>query len=88
MEFKDIIKIAEQYNNTDKNVIKNNIIKLINESEYNRDSKKLADNLGVSIQTIYSYRKINEGNIPDFITALKLVNELNIKINDLMEGLK
>jgi DNA-binding XRE family transcriptional regulator len=86
MEFKDIIKIAEQYNNTDKNVIKNNIIKLINESEYNRDSKKLADKIGVSIQTIYSYRKMNEGNIPDFVTALKLVNELNIKINDLMEG--
>ena len=86
MEIESIIKIADQYNNTDKNIIKNNIIKLINESEYNRDSKKLADNLGVSIQTIYSYRKINEGNIPDFITALKLVNELNIKINDLMEG--
>ena len=86
MEIESIIKIGEQYNNTDKNIIKNNIIKLINESEYNRDSKKLADNLGVSIQTIYSYRKINEGNIPDFITVLKLVNELNIKINDLMEG--
>lgn len=86
MDLKDIIKISEQYNNTDKNIIKNNIIKLINESEYNRDSKKLADNLGVSIQTVYSYRKINEGNIPDFVTALKLVNELNIKINDLMEG--
>ena len=86
MDIKDIIKISEQYNNTDKNIIKNNIIKLINESEYNRDSKKLADNLGVSIQTVYSYRKINEGNIPDFVTALKLVNELNIKINDLMEG--
>jgi len=86
MEIESIIKIGEQYNNTDKNIIKNNIIKLINESEYNRDSKKLADNLGVSIQTIYSYRKINEGNIPDFVTALKLVNELNIKINDLMEG--
>lgn len=57
MEFKDIIKISEQYNNTDKNIIKNNIIKLINESEYNRDSKKLADEIGVSIQTIYSYRK-------------------------------
>ena len=86
MEIESIIKIADQYNNTDKNIIKNNIIKLINESEYNRDSKKLADNLGVSIQTVYSYRKINEGNIPDFVTALKLVNELNIKINDLMEG--
>ena len=88
MEIESIIKIGEQYNNTDKNIIKNNIIKLINESEYNRDSKKLADNLGVSIQTIYSYRKINEGNIPDFVTALKLVNELNIKIYDLMEGSK
>ena len=86
MQLQDIIKISEQYNNTDKNIIKNNIIKLINESEYNRDSKKLADNLGISIQTVYSYRKINEGNIPDFVTALKLVNELNIKIYDLMEG--
>ena len=88
MQLQDIIKISEQYNNTDKNIIKNNIIKLINESEYNRDSKKLADKLGVSIQTVYSYRKINEGNIPDFVTALKLVNELNIKIYDLMEGSK
>ncbi len=84
MQLQDIIKISEQYNNTDKNIIKNNIIKLINESEYNRDSKKLADKIGVSIQTVYSYRKINEGNIPDFVTALKLVNELNIKINDLI----
>ena len=86
MQLQDIIITGEQYNNTDKNIIKNNIIKLINESEYNRDSKKLADKIGVSIQTIYSYRKMNEGNIPDFVTALKLVNELNIKINDLMEG--
>ena len=76
MELQDIIKISEQYNNTDKNIIKNNIIKLINESEYNRDSKKLADNLGISIQTVYSYRKINEGNIPDFVTALKLSREI------------
>ena len=30
--------------------------------------------------------KYLKGNIPDFVTALKLVNELNIKINDLMEG--
>jgi len=86
MEFKDIIKIAEQYNNTDKDVIKSNISRLIQGSEYNRDSKKLADKLGVSIQTVYSYRKINDGNIPDFVTALKLVEVLNIKINDLWEG--
>ena len=86
MELKDIIKIGEQYNNTDKNIIKNNIINYINESEYNKNSQKLADKIGVSVQTIYSYRKQNIGTIPDFITALKLVNELNIKINDLMEG--
>jgi DNA-binding XRE family transcriptional regulator len=84
MEFKDIIKISEQYNNTDKNIIKNNIIKLINESEYNRDSKKLADEIGVSIQTIYSYRKKNKGNTPDFMTALKLTKVLNITIDDLL----
>jgi len=85
MELQNIIKIADQYNNTDKDIIKNNIINYINESEYNRDSQKLADKIGVSIQTVYSYRKQEQGNIPDFVTALKLVNELNIKINDLME---
>jgi len=86
MELQDIIKIGEQYNNTDKNIIKNNIIKLIQESQYNKNSQNLADELGISIQTIYSYRKINTGNIPDFVTALKLAELLNIKINDLMEG--
>jgi len=84
MELQNIITIADQYNNTDKNIIKNNIINYINESEYVRDSQKLADKIGVSIQTIYSYRKQNIGNIPDFVTALKLVNELNIKIDDLI----
>jgi DNA-binding XRE family transcriptional regulator len=85
MELQDIIKIADKYNNTDKNIIKNNIIKYIDESDYKRSSQILADRIGISVQTIYSYRKINNGNVPDFITALKLTSELNIKINDLME---
>lgn len=85
MELQDIIKIGEQYNNTDKKIIKNNIIKYINESEYNRNSQKLADKMNISIQTIYSYRKQNIGNIPDFVIALKLVNELNITINELIQ---
>lgn len=85
MELQDIIKIGEQYNNTNKKIIKNNIIKYINESEFNRDSQNLADEIGVSIQTIYSYRKQNIGNIPDFVIALKLADALNITINDLIQ---
>ena len=86
MDFNEILKLNEQYINTDKKVIKNNIIMAIKESEYNQNSQKLADKMGVSIQTIYSYRKLKDGNIPDFITALKLAKELNIKIKELMEG--
>ena len=85
MELQDVIKIGEQYNNTDKNIIKDNIIKYINKSEFKRNSNLLADKIGISTQTIYSYKKINTGNIPDFVTALKLAEVLNIKINDLME---
>ena len=82
----NIIELAEKYNNTDKKIIKDNMLKYIRISQYKRDSQGLADKLGVSLQTVYSYRKLNKGNTPDFATAIKLTKELNITINDLMEG--
>lgn len=79
-----IIDLVDKYNNTDRMTIKKNLLDHIKISDYNRDSQKLADMIGVSVQTIYSYRKMNKGNVPDFTTALKLTKVLNITINDLL----
>ena len=83
MAEREIIKLADQYNNTNKFIIKQNLMHYISDSQYDKDSQKLANIIGVSREAIYSYRKLT-GNVPEFITACKLVNALGINIEDLI----
>lgn len=85
---KQILDINTQYINTNPNIIKHNLIEHIKISKYARQSSYLADILNVDLQTIYSYRKPKQGNVPTFINALKLCEVLNITIQDLMKDNK
>lgn len=84
-EQKTAITVEQQYNSTSNEIIKDNIIKLLNESGYKNNY--IADKIGVSVHTIYSWRKSikNGGNIPEFITAVKLCNYLNVSIDILVK---
>ena len=82
---KDLESLITKFNSTDSSVIKKNLIWLIDNSEYNRNNQELADKVGVSVQTIYLYRQIRKQSNISFEVALKLVNVLGVKVEDLME---
>jgi len=69
----------------DSTVIKSNLVRIIDNSEYHRNGQGLADKTGLSIETIYQYRKVSKKTNISFENALKLVNALGVKIEDLME---
>lgn len=76
--------LIKQYNNTDSAVIKNNIIKYIDESGHR--NQDIADQIGVDIQTIYLYRQPRKQTMVTFENAVKLCNVLEISITKLMEN--
>jgi len=82
---KDLESLITKFNSTDSSVIKKKLILLIDNSQYNRNNQELADKVGVSVQTIYLYRQIRKQSNISFEVALKLVNVLGVKIEDLME---
>ena len=82
---KDLESLIAKYNATDSTVIKRNLVKIIDSSEYPRNSQALADKVELSVETIYQYRKIQKKTNINFEIALRLVNALGVKIEDLME---
>jgi plasmid maintenance system antidote protein VapI len=85
IEQKDLEYLIIKYNNTDSSIIKKNLIKLIDESEYRRNSQALADKLELNIQTIYLYRQPQKKTNISFELALRLANALGISMEELME---
>ena len=75
------IELAEEYNNTDREIIKENIKMQL--KQYRGDRDLLGEQIGISRHTLNSYTNI-KGNVPDFVTALKLAKVLGITINDLI----
>jgi len=84
-EQKNLYHLMNKYNKIDSSIIKSNLIKYIDRSEYKRNSQELADKLGLNLNTIYLYRQpLKRSNI-NFETALKLSSILEISILDLMK---
>jgi len=82
---KDLESLIAKYNSTDSTIIKSNLVKIIDNSEYHRNGQGLADKTGLSIETIYQYRKVSKKTNISFENALRLVNVLGVKIEDLIE---
>lgn len=84
-EQKQIIELINCYNSTDKQLIQRRLIKYIDESGYK--NKALADFIGVSEHTIYSWRKTTLDKVitPSFEMALKLCDVLNLSITELIK---
>jgi len=82
---RDLESLIAKYNAIDSTVIKSNLVKLIDNSEYHRNGQGLAYKTGLSIETIYQYRKVSKKTNISFENVLKLVNALGVKIEDLME---
>jgi len=82
---KDLESLIAKYNATDSTVIKSNLVKIIDNSEYHRNGQGLADKTGLSIETIYQYRKVSKKTNISFEIAIRLANTLGVKIEDLME---
>lgn len=76
--------LIDKYNNIDPAIIKENIIKYIDESPYRNQG--IADLIGVDIQTIYLWRQPRKKTGVGFENAVKLCNVLGISITKLMEN--
>jgi len=84
IEQKDLENLITKFNSIDSSVIKKNLIRVIDDSQYNRSNQMLADKVGVSVQTIYLYRQPNKQTNISFDVVLRLVNALGVKIEDLI----
>ena len=82
---KDLENLITKYNNTDPTIIKRNLARIIENSEYRRDSQALADKVGLNIQTIYLYRQYLKPTNISFEIALKLANVLGVSVEDLIK---
>jgi transcriptional regulator with XRE-family HTH domain len=82
---RELENLIEKYNNTDPTTIKKNLIRIIEDSEYRRDSQALADKVGLSIQTIYLYRQYLKPTNISFEIALRLANVLGVRVEELIE---
>ena len=84
-EQQSILNLLEQYNSTPKETKQKNIIEALDNSGYKTDY--IAKQLGISISTIYQWRKNDpiRSNAPNFETALKLSKLLEISITDLIK---
>lgn len=81
---KDLESLITKFNSTDSSVIKKNLIRIIDNSQYNRSNQMLADKVGVSVQTIYLYRQVQKKSNINFEVILKLANALGVSVEDLM----
>jgi len=79
---KELIKLISQYNQTEKETIKANLKKYMDESGYKLPY--IAEQTGASLQTIYQIRKVFNSYKVDFIMALNMCNVLNIPITELL----
>ena len=84
IEQKDLENLITKFNSIDSSIIKKNLIRTIDDSQYNRSNQMLADKVGVSVQTIYLYRQPNKQTNISFDVVLRLANALGVKIEDLI----
>lgn len=84
-EQKNLGNLIDEYNKVDSAIIKSNLIKYIDRSEYKRNSQELANRVGLNKNTIYLYRQPQKRTNVSFETALRLSNVLEVSILDLMK---
>ncbi len=80
---RELIKLIDKYNNTDKKIIQKNIINLLDESGYKNNF--VADKVGVTEHAVYGWRKTDKYNTPTFEKALKLVDLIGVKVTELLK---
>lgn len=81
IEQNKIEELIDIFNNTNQDILRQNIKRLIDSSEYK--TRYLAKETGISIHTIYAYRKINKSCGISFEKAVKLCNVLGVNITEL-----
>lgn len=82
---KELETLIEQYNNTDKTIIKRNTRRILQDAKEYYSYAEIAFKNGLSEQTIYQYNKDYVTNYPNFSTALKLANFLGIDITEFIK---
>lgn len=83
----DMLGIIQLYNNTDTQIIKQNIVKYINRKNNGLGyfQGDFAKDLGVSVDTIRSWCKVGSPNKPYFERALKLADILGISVMEFIK---
>lgn len=82
---KELITFIEKYESIDSSVIKKNIVKYIDKSEYLERNKALAEKVGVGLETIYLWRQPQKKTSVSFSKLLKLADALEITVDQLIE---
>lgn len=82
---KEIEDLIEQYNSTDKTVIKRNTQRILQKAKELYSYNEIAIKNGLSEQTLYQYNKDYVTNYPNFSTALKIANFLGIDITEFIK---
>lgn len=84
VEQKDFADLINQYNSIDPIIIKKNLIRSIDNSQYHKNIIALAEIINMNINTIYGWRQVQRKFKVSFESALKISNALGISITDLM----
>ena len=83
---KEFLKLLQEYNSTDKALIKANLKNYMDESGHKL--KDIARHTGIAAQSIYQLRKPYAEYCPEFIPAMILCDYLQIPITALLQPLK
>lgn len=85
---KEFLNIISKYNNTDSIIIKGNIARLTKHKQSGYYAPEIAKEIGVSIYTLQEWCKLNRPNKPNFETALKLADFLEIGISEFYKNME
>lgn len=82
MNYKELIQIKELYTNTEQEVIKANIKRLM--SNTGTKYKDICELLGISQHTSYSYTNAANKGKPELYNLLILASYFNVSIHDIL----
>ena len=82
MSQQEVLDLINQYNNTDRKIIKSNLKRIMKEHKF-----KAADimNLGYSDHNVYSWTNSRANNIPMHPQALHLAVNFNFDVRELLK---
>jgi hypothetical protein len=80
-----LLELIQQYNSTDRTIIRKNLKMLMIKKDFTIEDMV---NMGYNKNTVYSWTKPSQSNIPMIEDALKLAIQFNFDITDLLKEIE